>query len=69
MAITNTGTKPGNSGGRSPYCAFRNDRVRLWALVSRDIRLVLIAGLMVVATPSVASRLTQVWMFFVGSVQ
>lgn len=26
-----------------PYCAFKSDRDRLWALISRDIRLVLIA--------------------------
>ena len=38
-----TTPKPGNEGGYAPYCAFRNDRDRLLALVSRDIRLVLIA--------------------------
>ena len=24
----------------SPYCAFKDDRRRMWALVSRDVRLV-----------------------------
>lgn len=33
-----------NQERRSPYCAFRSDRHRLWALVSRDIRSVLIAA-------------------------
>lgn len=32
-------------GEDKAYCAFRNDRFRLWALVSRDIRLVIIAVL------------------------
>lgn len=27
----------------SPYCAFKDDRERKWALVSRDIRWVLVA--------------------------
>lgn len=30
-------------GGDSPYVAFKDDRERKWALVSRDVRLVLIA--------------------------
>ena len=33
----------GKSAEHSPYCAFKSDRDRLWALISRDIRLVLIA--------------------------
>lgn len=32
-----------NSGADSPYCAFKNDRERRLALVSRDIRFVLVA--------------------------
>lgn len=31
------------TGTRSPYVAFTDDRQRKWALVSRDVRLVLIA--------------------------
>lgn len=27
---------------QSPYCAFRNDRDRLFALVSRDLRIVIV---------------------------
>lgn len=37
----------------SPYCVFQNDRDRLWALVSRDVRLVLIAGIMVMSSTSI----------------
>lgn len=33
-----------DSGPHSPYVAFKSDRERRWALVSRDIRLVLIAA-------------------------
>lgn len=42
-------------GGRqaSPYCAFRSDRDRLWALISRDLRLVLIAGIAIMSSTSV----------------
>lgn len=35
--------KPSRLGPRSPYVAFTDDRQRKWALVSRDIRLVLVA--------------------------
>lgn len=31
------------TGADSPYCAFKDDRERKWALVSRDIRWVLVA--------------------------
>jgi hypothetical protein len=30
-------------GDGSPYVAFRDDRCRMWALVSRDVRWVLVA--------------------------
>lgn len=43
----------GRSGENGPYCAFKNDRARLWALVSRDIRLVLIAIIIAFVAPSV----------------
>ena len=36
-------SKSGSSGPRSPYVAFTDDRQRKWALVSRDVRLVLVA--------------------------
>lgn len=35
-------------GEYKAYCAFTNDRFRLWALVSRDIRLVIIALLVAI---------------------
>lgn len=34
------------AGTDSPYVAFKDDRERKWALVSRDIRWVLVAGVM-----------------------
>lgn len=37
-----TPRKPG-AGAESPYCAFKDDRERKWALVSRDVRWVLVA--------------------------
>jgi hypothetical protein len=36
-------SKSSPTGTRSPYVAFTDDRQRKWALVSRDVRLVLIA--------------------------
>ncbi|MDR6694027.1 hypothetical protein [Stenotrophomonas sp. 1337] len=35
--------------GDAPYCAFKNDKARLRALISRDIRFVLIAALFVIS--------------------
>lgn len=32
--------------GRNPYKCFKSDRHRLWALVSRDIRIVLVAAIL-----------------------
>lgn len=31
------------TGADSPYCAFKDDRERKWALISRDIRWVLVS--------------------------
>lgn len=31
--------------GRNPYECFKSDRHRLWALVSRDLRIVLVAAI------------------------
>jgi hypothetical protein len=45
----------------SPYCAFKNDRDRLWALVSRDLRLIIIAVLVAMATPSTPTYLSSMW--------
>jgi hypothetical protein len=41
-------SKSGPNGPRSPYVAFTDDRQRKWALVSRDVRLVLIALILAV---------------------
>lgn len=35
---------------RCPYASFKNDRERLWALVSRDLRMVAISMLCAAAT-------------------
>lgn len=48
-----TSVNKGRQSAGSPYCVFRNDRDRLWALVSRDVRLVLIAGIMVMSSTSI----------------
>lgn len=43
MARLRSKPKAGKAATEGPYCAFKSDRDRLWALISRDIRLVLIA--------------------------
>jgi hypothetical protein len=49
------------SRGSDPYCAFKDDRHRLWALVARDVRNVAIVGLVLVGMghvpPAVVARL------------
>jgi|GEM_PF-3094911 len=50
-------------GGDSPYVAFRDDRERKWALVSRDVRLVLVA-LILTAGGGAALKWPAVWHFF-----
>ena len=61
MAERKLGAKPDKAGEHSPYCAFRKDRDRLLALVSRDIRLVLIAVLVALAAPSAPALLSNLW--------
>lgn len=41
--------------GRTPYECFKNDRHRLFALMSRDIRLVLVAAVLTGAHPALRS--------------
>ena len=53
-----------NAGGDSPYVAFKNDRERKWALVSRDVRLVLIA--LILATAGNTLKWQPVWHFLIG---
>lgn len=43
MARLRIKPRTGKAAAHGPYCAFKSDRDRLWALISRDIRLVLIA--------------------------
>lgn len=52
-------------GGVSPYVAFKDDRERRWALVSRDVRLVLIALLLAIGEGA-ALKWPAVWHFFTG---
>jgi hypothetical protein len=55
---------PGHAGPETgqggAYCAFKNDRARLLALVSRDIRLVAIAVVVALAVPAVPSIVARV---------
>lgn len=51
----------------SPYCSFKSDRDRLWALVSRDIRLVLIMAVVAFAGPPITSRAYQLWSLVSGA--
>lgn len=67
MATIKTGMGSNKAGEHSPYCAFRTDRDRLWALISRDIRLVLIAGLIAASAPSTSSYLLKVWAMVIES--
>ncbi len=48
--------RPEQKRDDSPYCAFKNDQQRLWALVSRDIRLIVIA-VVVCSGPPITWRL------------
>jgi len=47
----------GETGPGSAYCAFKNDRARLLALVSRDVRMVLIAIALACTLPSTPALL------------
>lgn len=53
------------AGGDSPYIAFKDDRERRWALVSRDVRLVLITLLFAIGEGT-ALKWPAVWHFFTG---
>lgn len=66
MEVGKIATKPAKVGDRSPYCVFKSDHHRLWALISRDVRLVLIACLLAVAAPSAPSQLSLAWAAIVG---
>jgi hypothetical protein len=49
------------SGELSPYCAFRSDKNRLLALISRDVRLVLIALVVAIGAYTMEPRPSQWW--------
>lgn len=52
-------------GDNSPYVAFKDDRERRWALVSRDVRLVLIVLLLAIGEGTVL-KWPAAWHFFSG---
>lgn len=58
-------TRRPHSGNESPYVAFKDDRERKWALVSRDVRLVLVALVLTVGGGA-ALKWPAVWHFFTG---
>ncbi len=54
--------KPAEGNGElSPYCAFRSDKNRLLALISRDVRLVLIALVVAIGAHTMEPKLSQWW--------
>lgn len=55
----------GEAGSRSPYVAFTDDRERKWALVSRDVRWVLVALFLALGEGHPISW-TGVWKFISG---
>jgi len=50
---------------QGPYNAFNNDRDRLRALISRDIRLVLIALVFALGAPNLSPQVTK-WLSLVS---
>lgn len=63
MYTSNPNPAPKREKTHSPYSAFKNDRARLWALVSRDVRLVVVA-LIIALAGAPALRLPALWAFF-----
>lgn len=49
-------------GTHDAYTAFKNDRERLWALMSRDLRLVLCTLAIVIGAPQIAPALLR-WLW------
>lgn len=46
----------------NPYVSFKNDRDRLWALVSRDVRIAVVAGLCALAGYAPMRAVVQAWL-------
>lgn len=59
MAALNRSNRVKKQDINSPYCAFKSDKHRLWALVSRDVRLVICACIVVVTGAPFAPWLMQ----------
>lgn len=57
--------KFGPSSAQSPYVAFSDDQQRKWALVSRDVRLVLIALILTIGGGA-SLKWPGLWHFFGG---
>jgi len=51
-------------GDGNPYIAFRDDRCRMWALVSRDVRWVLVALALALGVP--AAKWQALWRLIGG---
>lgn len=68
MNTTRAAAKSGLGSRQSPYCAFKNDRARLWALVSRDIRWVLVIGIVAIFEPA-ASHVTKLLTSVLGAIR
>lgn len=59
VATPNRPARAKKQDSNSPYCAFKSDKHRLWALISRDVRLVVCACVLLVAGAPFAPRLVQ----------
>lgn len=59
--------KPNLKGEHSAYCAFKNDQLRLKALRSRDVRLVVIVLVLAFMAPNLKPQLVELWATVVGT--
>lgn len=66
MASSQAPDKKGKENGNSPYCAFKSDKHRLLALVSRDVRIVFCACVIIYAGAPYAPRFLQLIAKFGG---
>ncbi|SFI03080.1 hypothetical protein SAMN04515618_10896 [Collimonas sp. OK307] len=64
MGVLNRNPKGPAPNRESPYCAFKDDRHRLWALISRDIRAVVVCAILLFAEPALTSRFSHVLAMF-----
>jgi hypothetical protein len=47
----------------APYNSFKDDRLRLWALVSRDLRTVVVVAIVCLTGAAPAWRAIRAWLF------